>query len=92
MGGVLPLFGPLNLVPNADDLFARKFLRATFDSTDRMRRLVTNIMGNFTITLVHATNDKEISCWHSQELFKVACDGDTQVVETVKTNQTTKEV
>jgi len=89
MGGYIPLLGLLNLIPKVGDWFVRNFLRASFDSAERMKRLARTM--KFTITLVHATNDWEISYLHSRELFRIACNGDTQVVETIKTNQVTKE-
>lgn len=82
MGGIFPLLGPLQALPNVSDFFVRKFLRAQFDSAERMRRLVQMTKGSrFSITLVHATNDWEISHVHSRELFEIACNGNTDITE-----------
>jgi len=93
MGGFLPLLGPFNLFPKAGDYFVHKYLRASFDSAERMGRLVgTTKQSNFSITLVHATNDLQISYSHSRELFDIARDGDTGITKTVDTNKVTREV
>jgi abhydrolase domain-containing protein 12 len=93
MGGFIPLLGPLKIIPKARDYFVDKCLRANFDSAGRMKRLVRVTRGTkFSITLVHATNDWEISYLHSRELFEIACDGDSMVSETVNTDKVTKDV
>ena len=93
MGGFLPLLGPLALVPQVRDYFIQRFLRAKFDSGERMLRLVRLTRGTpFSITLVHATNDWEISYHHSRELFQIACDGDKTVREVHFTDRVVKSV
>jgi abhydrolase domain-containing protein 12 len=93
MGGFIPLLGPLKIIPKARDYFVDKCLRASFDSAERMKGLVRMTRGTrFSITLVHALNDWEISYLHSRELFDIACDGDSMVNETINTDKVTKDV
>ena len=93
MGGFLPLLGPLNLFPEVLDFFLHRFLRAEFDSADRMARLARATKNTkFSITLVHAINDWEISYRHSRELFDIACDGNHDVVETMTTDKVIREI
>jgi abhydrolase domain-containing protein 12 len=93
MAGVLPLLGPLNVFPKVADFFIRRFLRAEFNSAERLKRLAHITMGTkFSITLVHATNDWEISYLHSRELFEAACAGDHCKQETVYTDKIVKEI
>jgi abhydrolase domain-containing protein 12 len=85
MAGVLPLFGPFTPFPRFLDFFLRKCLRAEFDTEARLVRLRELTRGKrFTITLVHALNDWEISSKQSRRLFEVAVGGEISgVVETV---------
>ena len=93
MGGILPLLGPLQCIPNLSDFFVRKFLRAQFDSGERMRTLVEMTRGTrFSITLIHAKNDREISHIHSRGLFEIASNGYYEVTETITSNQVMREV
>ena len=93
MAGVLPLLGPLNLFPTVADFFIHRFLRAQFDTAEKLARLARMTIGTrFSITLVHATNDWEISHLHSRELFEVACADDQEIRQTVYTDKIVKEV
>jgi hypothetical protein len=93
MAGVIPLLGPLRIFPKARDYFVDKFLRADFNSAERILRLARATKGTrFSISLVHATNDWEISYLQSRELFDIACDGDSLVSETVYTDKITKSI
>jgi abhydrolase domain-containing protein 12 len=93
MAGVLPLLGPLNLFPNVADFFIRKCLRSEFNSAERFRRLSRLTMRtSFTFTLVHATNDWEISYLHSRELFDIACGDDRRIIATVATDKVIREI
>ena len=93
MAGVIPLLGPLRLFPKARDYFVDTFLRADFNSAERILRLVRVTRGTkFSISLVHATNDLEISYLHSRELFEIACDGDGLVNEVVNTDKVTRSI
>ena len=93
MGGILPLLGPLQCLPNVSDFFVRTFLRAQFDSGERMKKLVEMTEGTrFSITLVHATDDWEISHIHSRRLFEIACNGKTNIKETIMSNQVLREI
>jgi abhydrolase domain-containing protein 12 len=91
MGGVLPLLGPLAIVPKLRDYFIHRFLRAEFDSTRRMQQLATTTKGtDFSITFVHAKNDWEISYQHSRQLFHIACAGNEDISETQNTDRITR--
>ena len=91
MGGWLPLLGPLNIWPAMSDYFVHRFLHAEFDSVMRMRKLVEVTKGTkFSVTLIHAVNDWEISYRHSRELFEVACAGNMDISETTNTDRVTK--
>jgi hypothetical protein len=93
MAGVIPLLGPLGCIPKLRDYFIHRFLRAEFDSAGRMRRLAVMTKGtNFTITLVHAVDDWEISYLHSKELFDIACAGDVNILETTRTDRVTRSI
>ena len=94
MAGVIPLLGLLDIIPGGVDFLTRKFLRAEFNSAEKMKRLVEGTRGTkFSVTLVHATNDWEISYLHSKELFEVACCGeDGGIVETVKSDKVVRMV
>jgi len=93
MAGVLPLLAPLNVFPNVADFFIHQFLRAEFNTAERLGRLAWMTIGTqVSITLVHATNDWEISYLHSRELFEVAGAGDQRIRETVYTDKIVKEI
>jgi len=93
MAGVIPLLGLLDVVPGGVDFLTRKFLRAEFNSVDKMRRLVEGTRGTrFSVTMVHATNDWEISYLHSKELFDVACGEDRRIVEQVMSDKVVRMV
>jgi abhydrolase domain-containing protein 12 len=93
MAGFLPLLGPLNMFPKLADFFVHQFLRAEFDTENRLKRLVAMTKGTkFSITLVHATNDWEISHRHSRELFDVACAGNQRIKEIIHTNKLVREI
>lgn len=93
MAGIIPLLGPLNMFPKLITLFTHRFLRTELDSAEKMGRLVHMTMAtDFSVTLVHATNDREISCQHSRELFDIACAGDHRITETVTSDKVTREI
>ena len=93
MAGYLPLLWPLALIPGACDFFTKLFLRAEFNSVDKMSQLVSATRGSkFSVTLVHATNDREISYLHSRELFDVASCEDRTIEETVLTDKTVRQI
>lgn len=93
MAGVIPLLGPLNVFPKVRDFFVRKCLRAEFDTAVRLGRLVHLTRGTkFSVTLIHAKNDWEISYVHSRELFDVACAGDDRIIEKLATDKITREI
>ena len=96
MAGVVPLLWPVGLIPGGIEFVTSKFLRAEFNSCERMRRLVEVTGGErgskFSVTLVHATNDREISYLHSRELFDVACAGDTLIVEHVWSDKVVRQI
>jgi abhydrolase domain-containing protein 12 len=93
MAGIIPLLGPLRVIPRARDYFVDKCLRADFNSAERILRLARLTRGTkFSISLVHATNDWEISFLHSRELFSIACDGETLIHETVYTDKVIRSI
>lgn len=93
MAGIIPLLGPLNIFPKLADFFIHKCLRAEFNSAERLGRLVLMTVGtNFSVTLVHAKNDWEISYLHSRKLFDIACAGDQRIMKTVATDKITREI
>jgi abhydrolase domain-containing protein 12 len=93
MAGIIPLLGPLNMFPKLIKFFTHQFLRTELDSAERMGRLVRMTMGtSFSVTLVHATNDREIPCQHSRELFDIARTGDHRIIETVSSDKVTREI
>lgn len=93
MGGIIPLLAPLNIFPKVADYFIHKCLRAEFNTAERLRKLVRLTTGTrFSVTLVHAKNDWEISCSHSRRLFEIARVDDQRVVETGATDKVTKEI
>ena len=93
MAGVLPLLGPLNMFPKVANFFIHRFLRAEFNTEERLGRLARMTIGTqFSITLLHSTNDWEISYLHSRELFEVACAGDQGIQETVYTDKIMREI
>jgi len=93
MAGIIPLLGPLRIFPKARDYFVDKCLKADFNSAEQILRLARATKGTkFSISLVHATNDWEISYLHSRELFTLACDGDTLINETAYTDKVIKSI
>jgi abhydrolase domain-containing protein 12 len=93
MAGVIPLLGPINVFPKVTDCFVRKCLRAEFNTAERLGRLVHLTRGTkFSVTLIHAKNDWEISYVHSRQLFDVACAGNDRIIERLATDKITKEV
>jgi hypothetical protein len=95
MAGLIPLLWPVRLIPGGVDFVTKKFLKAEFNSCERMRRLVETTGGSgskFSVTLVHARNDKEISYLHSKELFEVACAGDMRIVERVGSDKVVRQI
>lgn len=80
LGGVIPLLAPLAVVPGFLDWLLRACLHAEFNSEERLVRVRELTRGTrFTITLVHAVNDCEISVGQSRRLFEVAVRGEDMV-------------
>jgi abhydrolase domain-containing protein 12 len=93
MGGVLPLIGPLNVFPKAAEYLIHNFLRAEFNTAERIGRLARGTAGtNFSLTMVHALNDWEIPYQHSRDLFISAGAGDINIKETNSSSKVTREI
>ena len=80
LGGVIPLLAPVAVVPGLLDWLLRGCLHAEFNSEERLLRVRELTRGTgFTVTLVHAVNDWEISVGQSRRLYEVAVAGEDVV-------------
>ncbi|KAI9891694.1 MAG: hypothetical protein M1814_002444 [Vezdaea aestivalis] len=73
IGGVLPILSPLKPYPALQLWFGKRF-RDTWDSAARIRKVAAK-SDRLRLTLVHAKNDRDINCEHSDVVFQAAVQG-----------------
>ena len=79
IGGVVPILSPLiSLFPGAVTGWLQDFIVDRWDSARRLcglAKTVTGLEGGLKVHIIHAVDDKEISVFHSDALFKSLVDG-----------------
>jgi abhydrolase domain-containing protein 12 len=73
IGGIIPVLSPLARIPSLLDYF-NSFLTSTWLSKDRIRDFIRLRQdpkrgGRYHITLIHAEDDADITCQHSNVLY-----------------------